>query len=87
LLSIQITGLAADDAEVAKFIANLSGNALIDKVDLAYSVEKNVKDLTVREFQIKASVKGEIDAIDVLQKPGNGSARSQSLGRRQGGQL
>ena len=69
LLSIQVTGLAADDAQVAKFIANLSGNALIDKVDMAYSVEKNIKDLTVREFRISISVRPGIDAIDVLRKP------------------
>lgn len=86
VLSIQVTGLAADDAEVATFIANLSRNALMDKVDLVYSVEKKVKDLTVREFQIKMSVKGEIDATDVLQKPRNGSARSKAIGARQGGQ-
>ena len=86
LLSIQVTGLAADDAEVAEFIANLSRNALTDKVDLVYSVEKKVKDLIMREFQIKVSVKDKIDAIDVLQESGNKSARPKPLGARGGGE-
>ena len=86
LLSIQVTGLAADDAQVAKFIANLSGNALIDKVDMAYSLEKQIKDLTVREFRIKVSVRPGIDAIDVLRKPLTPQARRRPVKAGQGGE-
>jgi len=84
LLSMQVTGLAADDAEVAKFIANLSRNALISKVDLVCSVEKKVEGLTVREFQIKISVKPGIDAIDVLQASGTQPSRRRPAGAEQG---
>ena len=85
LLSMQVTGLAADDAEVAKFIANLSRNALMDKVDLVYSVQKRVKDSMVREFQIKISVKPGIDAIDVLQGPAASRARHKATSTEQDG--
>ena len=86
LLSIQVTGLAADDAQVAKFIANLSGNALIDKVDMAYSLERKTKDLTVREFRIRVSVRPGIDAIDVLRKSGTPHARRRPVKAGQRGE-
>ena len=84
VLSMQVTGLAADDAEVAKLIANLCRNALVDRVDLVYSVEKTVQGLTVREFQIRISVKPGIDAIDVLQASGTQPPRRRPAGAEQG---
>ena len=83
-LSMQVTGLASDDAEVAKFIANLCRNALVDKVDLVYSVEKKAQGLTVREFQIKIPVKLGIDAIDVLQASGTQPPRRRPARAEQG---
>ena len=86
LLSMKVTGLAADDAAVASFIANLSRDALTDKVDLVYSVEEKVKDLTVREFQIKVCVRPGIDAIDVLRKPWTSQGELGPVKVRQGGE-
>ncbi|MBL7134338.1 MAG: PilN domain-containing protein [Phycisphaerae bacterium] len=63
---LEITGLAATDIQVARFIANLARNPLTDSVDLVYSEQKKVKDVTVREFQIKTVLKGEVDAIEFV---------------------
>ncbi len=66
MVCVEITGLATTDVQVARFIANLSRNPLMASVDLGYSEEKKIRDMTVREFQIKIILKGEVDAIDFV---------------------
>ena len=65
-VSVEITGLAGTDVQVARFIANLARNPLMASVDLVYSEEKKIKDVTVREFQIKTELKGQADAIEFV---------------------
>lgn len=66
IVCVEITGLAATDVQVARFIANLARNPLTASVDLCYSEEKKVRGMTVREFQIKTVLKDEVDAIEFV---------------------
>ena len=69
IIEATITGLAATDVEVAKIIANLSGNLLTDSVDLVYSQEQMVDALPVRQFQVKLTLKPDADVLEVLGPP------------------
>ena len=64
-LVMEITGLASTDIEVGRLIANLARNPLIASVDLVYSQEKLIDQTPVREFQVKAELKPDADAIDL----------------------
>jgi Tfp pilus assembly protein PilN len=65
LVSLKITGLAATDVEVARFIAGMARNPIVDVVDLVYSQEKvvNKNDPPAREFQVRIELKPDADAI------------------------
>ena len=78
-VSVEITGLAGTDVQVARFIANLARNPLMASVDLVYSEEKKIKDVTVREFQIKTDLKRQADAIEFVRP-----ARADAPGGRSG---
>ena len=69
-VEMQITGRAATDVDVARFIANLLGSPLMGSVDLVYSEEKLIDTMPVREFQIRLELKPNADAIDVLTESG-----------------
>ena len=75
---VEITGLAATDVQVARFIANLARNPLMASVDLVYSEEKKVKDVTAREFQIKTVLKRGVDAIEFVRPSGTDTAVEQA---------
>ena len=66
VVSMEITGLAPTDIEVARLIANLARTALTDTVDLVYSQEKEHKKAKVREFQITMTLKPGVDAIELV---------------------
>lgn len=68
ITDITVTGLTGTDASVAKFIANLVRNELVDSVDLSFSQEKLIDHDAIREFQIKFRLKQGVDAIDVTGK-------------------
>lgn len=68
VMVLEVTGLAGTDVEVARFIATLARNPMIESVDLVYSQEKEFDKKAVREFQITALVKDDADAIE-LAKP------------------
>ena len=70
VLLLDVTGLAATDGDVARFIANMARNPLSGAVDLAYSQEKVFQDTKVREFQVKVELKNDADAIDALKPAG-----------------
>ena len=55
--TITVTGLAGTDVEVAKFIAAMARNELIDEVELIYSEEKTKDKAIVREFQVAMRLK------------------------------
>ncbi len=77
-VSLEITGLAATDVQVARFIANLARNPLTASVDLVYSEQKMVKDVTVREFQIRTVLKGQVDAIEFVRPAGTDRREGQA---------
>jgi len=66
VVRMQITGLAATDVEVARFIANLARNPLLASVDLVYSEERMVDKMPIREFQVKLELRPNLDVIDVI---------------------
>ncbi|MDY6914163.1 MAG: PilN domain-containing protein [Planctomycetota bacterium] len=70
-MTMQVTGLAATDVEVARFIANLARNPLLLSVDLLYSQETVINDVPVREFQVELKLKRNVDAIDAFPAAGD----------------
>lgn len=67
-LTMTVTGLAATDVEVARFIAHLARNPLSSAVDLVYSEEEQIKehDTVMREFQVEIVLRTDVDVIDIL---------------------
>jgi Tfp pilus assembly protein PilN len=57
---LTVTGLAATDVEVARFIACMAQCPMIETPDLVYSQEKKVDDAAVREFQVVMLIKPEL---------------------------
>ena len=58
-----MTGYAATDVEVARFISAMSRCPLLASVDLVYSMEKEVDDVRVREFAVHMRLKPEAQLI------------------------
>ena len=77
--SMEATGLAGTDLDVAKFLANLVGNPLLTNVDLVYSQEKSIESKLVREFQVRMELKNDIDVIDVIQNAGKENVGNKTL--------
>jgi len=75
-VGLVVTGHACTDVDVAKYIANLARNPLLTSVDLVYSEEREVKAVTMREFQIRLEVLPNVDVIDVI-KPGRDTTGQQ----------
>ena len=65
---LTVTGLAATDVEVAKFIAQMARCQLMQSVDLVYSEEKKVKKTIVREFQVDMQLKPDADVREAAEK-------------------
>jgi Tfp pilus assembly protein PilN len=58
--SVEISGIAPSDIEVANFIAGLSNSTLFDNVGLVESKEHSADGLTYREFKLKSNVKQDV---------------------------
>ncbi len=73
-IQAKITGLAGTDVELAKFIANLARNPLTGSVDLVYSQEKMIGEISVREFQVILKLKPDASVYEgdnsLPQRPG-----------------
>lgn len=85
LVQMEVTGLAQNDLQVARFMHALIRNKLLTGVDLVVSQEKMVDKVAVREFQVKLQLRPGADAIDILgdpqaPKPAEGVARSGGQG-------
>jgi len=65
VVEMEVTGLAATDLQVAKFMAELIRNKLVMGVDLVVSQEKKVDKVSVREFTVKMKLRSGVDAIEV----------------------
>lgn len=62
---ITLTGLAGTDVEVARFIAGIARNGLVEGVELVYSEQKKFQEQTVREFQVVITLKNNADVRNV----------------------
>jgi len=68
---LEILGLAGADEEVADYHRALSDCPLLDKVEILYSGDVKIEDVSMRKFRIEASLRNNADArhIEPLQVP------------------
>jgi len=71
--TVELTGYAGTDVEVARFIRNLSGSPLTSAVDLEYTKEATFEDVNVREFKVIADLRPDVDAIVAVRNLGHQS--------------
>ncbi len=57
---MDIEGVAPSDLQVAAYIKQLIGSALLDNVALVESKEKKIEDTTFRQFKLKAMLRKEV---------------------------
>ncbi len=69
--TIEMTGLASTDGEIADYVTALNECPLLSKVDMLSAKEVTIDDTVLREFQIAAQIKNTADArtITPLQVP------------------
>ncbi len=65
-VTVTVTGLAATDVDVARFMAEMKRCPLLERVELVYSEEKKVQDAVVRQFQVEMKLKPGADVRDVV---------------------
>jgi len=70
VVDLVVTGQAATDVDVARFITGLARNPLLANVDLVYSEQRTVDKNPIREFQVRMEVKPGVDVLDVIGPPG-----------------
>ena len=89
VMTVEVTGMAATDVDVARFIANLLRCQLLSGVDLAFSQEKKLKDTSVREFQVRMDIRNGVDVVDLLRTQPEQPAQSAAtiLDKPQGARL
>lgn len=58
--TVQITGVAPSDIQVASYIARLSTSMLLNKVELIESKEVTIDGLKFREFELKAGIRSDL---------------------------
>ncbi|HOF19359.1 MAG TPA: PilN domain-containing protein [Phycisphaerae bacterium] len=68
IVTMTVVGLASTDVEVARLIATLARNPLLNSVDLVYSQEKTIDQTAVREFRIVLELKPNVDVLDVARE-------------------
>ena len=83
--TITLTGLAATNLEVGRFIAAMDRCELMDSVDLVYSKEKEVHKSLVREFQVVLRLKGGEELIRLANGTQEGGRQVAVLGGQGGG--
>ena len=76
ILRMEVVGLAGTDVDVASFIAKLARCPIIGSVDLAYSQQKVVDEIHVREFKVSMQLKPDVDVIDYVSEMGYASSES-----------
>lgn len=78
---VRLVGLASTDAEVADYQASLHNCPLLDSVELLYSSEVVIEDVSMRKFLIEASLRTSADArtIEPLHVPRLGSMPGDSF--------
>ncbi len=68
---LTIVGIAPTDMQVAAFMAELARSPLFSEVDLLFSEKKNMEEVSMRRFKVRAVLSNEADvrALDPLIKP------------------
>lgn len=65
---VEATGLAGTDVDVARFIANMAANPLVESADLVYSEERLIEDeIPVRGFQVNIMLKPGADVTEAVE--------------------
>ena len=82
--TITLTGLAATDVEVARFIAAMARCELMDTVDLVYSQEKKMGESLVREFRVVMRLKGSAEITQLAKSAREDGKPVAMLGGRDG---
>jgi Tfp pilus assembly protein PilN len=87
-VTITLTGGAETDMEVARFIARLRLNPLVDSVELDHSRERKLEDRMVRSFKLVLRTVPGGDAMDAIDsyKPRPRDDGQVALGERTGGE-
>jgi len=67
-VTVELTGHAATDVEVARFIRNLASTDLTKSVDLQYTKEAKLDDAHVREFKVVMELNDNADAITLTKR-------------------
>lgn len=79
-LSIEVTGLAGTDVEVARFIASMARCPLIQAVELVYSQEKKFQEAVVREFKVNMRLDPNADVLSAEKQRSGALARADGTG-------
>jgi hypothetical protein len=68
---LELVGLSSTDEDVADYYQSLSNCPLLDHVDMIYSSDTVVNEVSMRKFRIEASIKQMADArnIEPMHKP------------------
>lgn len=66
-VKMEVTGLADTDVDVARFIAAMASNPLVNSADLVYSEERVVEDdIVMRGFRVDIALTPNADAIEAI---------------------
>jgi len=80
-VAMSVTGKAATDVQVARFIACLAAHPLTEVVDLVYSKEsREPQDKGSREFQLSVILKPDADVLDAIrnEQPSEPTGKAQA---------
>ena len=64
-LSVDLTGVANSDVDVAQFMTSMRGHPLFDDVSLVFSEQSVLDDLEVRKFRIKMLINQDLDVTTI----------------------
>ena len=81
---MKVTGLAATDVEVARFIASMARSALVKTVELVYSKEDKFNKAVVREFKVDITLDPGAEVLTAGEQKAESLARAGST--RQAGE-
>ncbi len=68
-VTIEVTGLAQTDVQVAQFINTMARDPLVDSADLVYSKETEFNKVKVREFQVTLELRADAEVEDPSKAP------------------
>lgn len=80
-VSVEVSGLAHTDIQVARFLANLTHSGLMRSVDLSYSQEKRdgkEEGFMLREFRLTCHLRADADARVIAESAFGGSGGDES---------